>query len=118
MATIKQVKGITAKRTKPIVVPLPYAPENQHISRDEFIRRRELQNKAKAAADAAYQKVLAEQSKEEAIATPASDEKVAKLRQKLARAEEKLQENPNSKVWQKKLQEISEELEIAEAELG
>jgi len=131
---INEVKGVTAKRKKPVVIPVPYTPENQWISRDEFIRRRQAQKAAKAAADAAYQKELAKAQGNTPVTPPKEDETpqlhggqpqaerssidLDKLRKKLANAEAKLQENPKSKAWQKKLQDAQEALEMAEAEAG
>ena len=120
MATKKDVNGISVKRKKPIVIPVDTDPENQWISKAEFLKKRKAQQDAKAAGEEARLKVLADRGvRTVAPAAPvksANDEKIESLRKALANAESKLSEKPGSKVWAKKVKEISDELEVAESE--
>lgn len=120
MATAKEVRGVTAKRKKPLVIPVPDDPENQFISKAEFLKKRSAQKKANEAAEEARKRVLAEhgvaQDTPKQAEKPKAPSKVEKLRSALANAEKKLQEKPDSKAFAKKVKEISEELEVAESE--
>lgn len=126
MAKIDEVKGVRAKNKKPLVIPLPYAPENQFISRDEFIRRRKIQNEAKEAAEKAKNEVLAKydipsqpsdsQKTVDKKSSGSQGKKIGSLRKRLALAESKVQEFPSSLAWKKRASELSQELEALESE--
>ena len=115
-----EVRGVSVKRKKPIVIPVEDDPENQFISKEEFLRKRAIQKKAKAAAQEAQDKILNEAGLNKKTQVPPklsqAEEKVSLLRKQLANAEKKLQENPESKSWQVKVKSLSEELEVAESE--
>ena len=123
MATKNEVRGVTAKRERPVVIPKPYTPENQHISKEEFLRRRKTENEANAAGEEARLKVLRERGvidakgqKAPAAKENEAEEVLVKLRKDLATAQQKLDENPTSKAMKKKVQEISDKIEAAEIE--
>lgn len=120
MAKKNEVAGVTAKRKRPIVIPVADDPENQWISKADFLKKRAAQKKAKAAGEEAKQRVLDEAgigkaAPKEAKPTP-GQEKLQKLRKDLANAESKLAGSPGSKSWAAKVKALSEELEVAESE--
>ncbi len=127
MATKHDVKGVTAKRKPIIVIPKESNPSRQFMSKAEALKDNARLKKANEAAEEARKRVLNEKlgesddesQKSQEVKEPVvskSEEKIILLRKKLANAESKFSENPQSKSWQKKVQEISEELEAAEAE--
>ncbi len=120
MATKEQVKGVTAHKEAPIVIPKPHNPKRQFMTYEEAELDSKRYRKANQAADEARAKVLAEgleDDENKPVAGPSeSDKKLVKLRKELAQAEEKLAAKPESKPLQKKVKEISEALEVAEAE--
>ena len=117
MATKSEVRGVTNKRKKPIVIPVEDAPQNQWISKEEFVKNRAAEKKAKAAGEEARRKVMAEAGLEQkAVVAPKVPSKVDKLRKSLAEAEKRLQDKPDSKAFAKQVKSLSEELEVAESE--
>ena len=120
MATKSEIKGVTAHRKKPVIVPVEDDPANQFRSKDEFIKIRAAQKAAKQAGEEARQRVLAEYGATPVASvsenTSPSQEKLEKLRKALANAEKNLSVKPDSKAWAKKVKALSEELEVAEAE--
>ena|SRR3990167_5976506 len=120
MAKKNEVSGVTAKRKRPVVIPVEDDPENQFISKADFLKKRAAQKAANAAGEEAKQRVLAEAgvgkaAPKEQKPTP-GQEKLQKLRKALAAAEASLAKSPTSKSWIKKVQALSEELEVAESE--
>ena len=112
-----QAKGVSAKRKKPIVIPVEDDPENQWISKADFVKKRTAEKKAKAAGEEARRKVLAEAGLgQKAPEVPKAPSKVDKLRKQLAEAEKRLQGKPDSKSFAKQVKSLSEELEVAESE--
>ena len=115
-----QAKGLTSKRRKPVIVPVEDDPENQWISKQDFLKKRAAQKAAVAAGEEAKRRVLAEagvaKPEQKLASVPKVPSKIEKLRKELQNAEKSLSEKPGSKVWAKKVKEISEELEVAESE--
>ena len=120
MATSKEIKGVSAKRKKPLVIPQPYTPQNQWISKSQFLKNRAALKAANLAGEEARKRVLAEHGvtpQEQVEAKPTAGQvKLEKLRKALAEAEKKLQGNPGSKAFAKKVKELSEDLEVLESE--
>ncbi len=115
-----EVKGVTANKKSPVVVPQPDRPERQFMSKDDVLKAKELEKKANEAADAARAKVLAdhgqtiEESNEDKVAAE-KEQKIALVKRQLANAQKKLDENPKSKSWAAKVQNLSQELEVLES---
>lgn len=120
MANKSEVAGVSANRQRPLVIPVADAPENQFMSKTNFMKRREAEKAATAAGEAARLKVLSEHGMSPATPQPAKvsaeQVKLDKLRKALADAEQKLQGSPDSKAFAKRVKTLSEELEVAEAE--
>ena len=120
MAKKNEVSGVTAKRKRPIIIPVEDDPENQWISKSDFLKKRAAQKKANQAGEEAKQRVLAEAGVGKAATKEAKptqgEENLAKLRKALAAAEASLAKNPTSKSWAAKVKALSEELEVAESE--
>ena len=119
MAKKNEVAGVTAKRKRPVIIPVEDDPENQFISKADFLKKRAAQKKANEAGEEAKRRVLADAgvgkvATEEAKPTP-GQENLAKLRKALANAEASLAKNTGSKSWAKKVKDLSEELEVAES---
>lgn len=120
MATKNEVKGVTSKMKRPVVIPVPYRPENQFISKEQFLKNRAAEKAANKAAEEARIRVLKEagqtQSLPEAPIESESDKQIQLLRRQLANAQKQLSEKPDSKSWKNKVKTLSEELEVLEAE--
>lgn len=134
------VKGVlTEKPVRAPKEPVPYAPDNMHISRDEFIKRRAAHKAAKAAAEEARNAVLAKHGllSESPYRTesPASDarnfedtapvakdssgiqSKLEAARKKLVAAQEKQKSDPNSAYYNKRVRDLNQEVEDLENQL-
>lgn len=120
MATKNEVKGVSSKMKRPVVIPVPYRPENQFISKEQFLKNRAAEKAANKAAEEARIKVLKEagqtQSLPEAPIESESDKQIQLVRRQLANAQKQLLEKPDSKSWKNKVKTLSEELEVLEAE--
>ena len=118
MAKKDEVKGITAKRERPVVVPEPDRPERQWMSKADVLKAKALEKKANEAGEAAKQKVLAEMKAEAPAKKGPSEheQKLQKARSALAHAKNQLEEKPDSKVWKRKISELEDQLEALEAE--
>ena len=113
METKDEVAGVKAKKKRAVVVPVADDPENQFISKADFVKKRNREKAANAAAEEARIKALKDYDKKE----EGSDaDPLAPLRKKLASAEKALAKTPTSKAFQKKVKDLAEELESAEME--
>lgn len=62
MATSKEVKGVSIHTEAPIVIPVRERPENQFISKEEFLANRKKEKIAKAKAEAAYAEAMGDEA--------------------------------------------------------
>lgn len=126
------VRGVLAERqSRDRREPVEYAPENLHISRDEFIRRRAQQKEANAAAERAKNEVLAKhgilpkgiavaQTEQNQFAKPKDSglqEKLEEARKKLVAAQEKLKSEPQSVYYNKRVRDLNELVESIESDI-
>lgn len=129
-----EVKGITAtKEERRPKMPVPYAPENMHLSKEQFIAKREAEKAAASELAEAEAGIRAkhglktaghEPSKFTGKADPDKDDKKAGLeaklessRKKLLEAEEKLRAKPDSVHYNKVVRELNKEVEDIENKL-
>lgn len=127
----KEIKGVTSQKPVRKVEEVPYAPENLHISRDEFIKRRNARKAAKQAAEDAYNSAMKSHGVELPEAPVVEEPKVqekpgkagdieAKLsaaRKKLMEAEAKLKADPDSAYHNKRVRDLNAEVEKLENQL-
>lgn len=126
----KEIRGVTSQKPVRNVEPMPYAPENLHISRDEFIKRRNAIKAAKAAAGDAYDAALRSHGVElpkasEPVEAPKAksdktgdiEAKLTAARKKLMEAEAKLKADPDSAYHNKRVRDLNAEVEKLENQL-
>lgn len=115
MATKNDVKGVSANRETPVVIPKPYAPERQFMSKADVLKAKAIEAKAAEAAKKAHDDVMKSFGQEPTPqAPPVKESEINRVRKALAHAQEKLDGNPESKNWKKKVVELSEQLEVLE----
>ena len=124
MAKSEEVKGVTVKKKRAPVIPVADNPNNQHISKKEFIVNRKREQAIDAAGEEAKLQARIKFNKQNVDGTEDDDDDsgqdnaLASLRKRLAKAEAQLAKKPASRAWKKNVKILTEQVEAAENEVS